>query len=104
MNSILIFLENNKSNNQSINYSALDDKSISIINSWFSKYSGFEFDLSKAVELMLFLYSRENIDLYPVDEYLRIVSFICSEYFINDSLFLSMINDFRKMVYENTKQ
>ena len=70
------------------------------IKTWFSKYqaSG-EFNISKALSLMLFLYNHENLDHYTSTEFLRIRDQIQEEFSISESDFLAMFIEFRKLIF-----
>lgn len=69
---------------------------------WFSQYTlkkDISSDVNSAINLMYELYIRENIDLYPVDEYQRITTVLSEKYHLDRTQFLEMLQNFRILVY-----
>lgn len=71
---------------------------ISVIKSWFVKYSSLSFTTEKALSLMMELFQKENLDMYPCDEYQRVVKTICTNYGVDAMMFREMASEFREII------
>jgi len=78
----------------------LDSKSFDVVKAWYERFCSSAFQPERAIELLYALFIRENLDFYVVDEFQRVSNEICNKYEINNQLFLHMLSDFRKIVFE----
>ncbi len=69
---------------------------------WFRQYTlrkDKNVDVITVIDLMYELYIRENIDLYPIDEYQQVTTVLAEKYHFNRTQFLEMLQSFRILVY-----
>lgn len=72
------------------------------VNQWFSSVAlenSYRFE--QVIGLMNELYIREDIDLYPYEEYTRTVSFLSEKYKFAANNFLNLYIQFKTMVFED---
>lgn len=97
---IVNMLEKIKSDNQLSYQNYLTEENIQEIQQWFSKFSINPYiDFEKIIGLMYKLYIKEDIDARPCEEYNSMVSTLADEYNFNPSDFLSLYQEFRKIVF-----
>lgn len=73
---------------------------IDLLKTWYCTYSALQTaDFNRIVSLAYELYSREDIDFRPIEDYNEIVSALSQEYQFTFDSFLSMYSSFRKMLY-----
>lgn len=78
----------------------LENTDIDAICQWFHPIiSGDRYEIEKVISLMYELYLRENIDFYPYEEYMQIVSYLSTQYNFNKDDFLDLYSAFRKLVF-----
>lgn len=78
----------------------ITDSEITEINNWYNTYSSInEMNMENIIDLLYFLYMRENIDIYPIDEYHHVVNKIAEVFKFHAEKFMEMFIEFRKIVY-----
>lgn len=85
--------------------SKLGNECKELILKWYKKYAEINdnnVSLVDIIGLAYFLYIRENIDLYSIDDYHRTVETIAIEYNIRENCFLQMLTDYRRMLFSST--
>lgn len=76
---------------------------IILVYSWFCKYSSLKLEkisLEKIIDLMYYLYIFEDIDLYTLEEYTKVVESISEKYGITKKDFINLFSDYKKMVFK----
>ena len=78
----------------------LTDADTKALHLWYSRYtSRTEYDIEDIVDLLYFLYIRENIDLYPCDLFQSTVSYLAERHGFERSSFCDILSSFRKLVF-----
>ena len=80
----------------------LDDSDIQKIVSWYEKYSTMhkeECTVEKAVDLLYALYVRENITVYPVEEFQHVVEELSNIHSFKADMIWNLLSDFKNMIY-----
>lgn len=80
----------------------LTDADIEAIHLWYSQYtSSTTYDIEKCIDLLYFLYIRENIEFYPYEEFQKIVSSIAQIHGFEIESFWDILASFRKIVFND---
>ena len=103
---IIYLLEDIKSGNKNIcdiydSDNLLDNETKEHITKWYLKYANNDqHDLSKIVELMYFLYIKQDIDLLSPQDYSELRDLKSKQYDIKNGEFLNMLTAYRKILFE----
>lgn len=80
--------------------SMLDEETKKMLVGWYLQYSdNKKADIQIVLDLLGFLYYKQDIDMTDPSVYLKTIDYLPEEYYINRETFFSMLSDFRKMVY-----
>lgn len=99
---IIDMLEAIKFDNYSKAEEHLEVGDIQEILSWYEKYTTAErncYDIEKAIDLLYALYVRENLVVYPVEEFQRVVGQLADIHSFKKEMIWEILSDFKKIVY-----
>ena len=69
---------------------------------WFTQFAlGNTNETESIISLIYELYIREDIDLRPYEEYVKVVSYLAEKYNFDKSKFLYLYQQFRQMIFGN---
>lgn len=75
---------------------SIDEKAY--ICDWYLKYSTVNnYNIVNIIELMVDLYSKYDIDVYPIELYMEEKDYICKKYDVKNDNFPEMISSFKKL-------
>lgn len=80
----------------------LDEVTVNQILHWFTQFAlGDTNETESIISLIYELYIREDIDLRPYEEYVKVVSYLAEKYNFDKSKFLYLYQKFRQMIFGN---
>lgn len=95
---MLVGLLQNIDYEESFNNLSVDNQNIII--DWYTRYHVLgKFSQKDALELMVYFYNHENLDIMVNTEFIRIRDHICQIYNIISDEFLNMFVSFRRMIW-----
>ena len=99
---IINMLESIKRNTYTNPDEYLNVTDIEAIRLWYSQYAtSATYDIEKCIDLLYFLYIRENIEFYPYEEFQKIVSSIAQIHGFEIESFWDILAAFRKTVFND---
>ena len=97
---IVNMLEAIKHNRYTASDEYLSAEDTAAICSWYSQYTtSKEYGIEDVIDLMYYLYVRENIDLYPRDVFVGTVDYLVQRHSLKESCICDLLSSYHKLVF-----